>query len=233
MAEKKEYVKLWLSYVSYFEAYSAAEVGRLVLAMMKYRASGAEPEFSGSERFIWPAIKRDIDESISAQEAAAAAHRESGKTGGRSKKPNETKMTQNGFCETKMVPEEPNWNKDKGQGQGQGQGQGNGQGEETGTSPPTPSPGGGAEKKYLGFDRFWAAYPKKSAKADAFEAWKRVDPDEAKVERILEAVKMQKLWPQYSGENRRFFPTPAKWLDGGCWDDEPTEGEEDPYAKFT
>ena len=28
MGEKKEYVKLWLSYRSYFEAYSAAEVGR-------------------------------------------------------------------------------------------------------------------------------------------------------------------------------------------------------------
>lgn len=32
MGDKKEYVKLWLSYRSYFEAYSAAEVGRLVLA---------------------------------------------------------------------------------------------------------------------------------------------------------------------------------------------------------
>ena len=100
-------------------------------------------------------------------------------------------------------------------------------------TPPTPSPKGGAEKNYWGFDQFWDVYPKKSAKADAFEAWKRVDPDEALVGRILEAVRMQKLWPQYSGENRRFFPTPAKWLDGGCWDDEPTEGEEDPYAKFT
>ena len=56
MGDKKEYVKLWLSYRSYFEAYSAAEVGRLVLAAMDYRESGAEPEFSGSERFIWPAI---------------------------------------------------------------------------------------------------------------------------------------------------------------------------------
>ena len=83
MGEKKEYVKLWLSYRSYFEAYSAAEVGRLVLAAMDYRESGAEPEFSGSERFIWPAIRRDIDESVAAQKAISASRSEAGKQGGR------------------------------------------------------------------------------------------------------------------------------------------------------
>ena len=83
MGDKKEYVKLWLSYRSYFEAYSAAEVGRLVLAAMDYRESGAEPEFSGSERFIWPAIRRDIDESVAAQKAVSASRSEAGKQGGR------------------------------------------------------------------------------------------------------------------------------------------------------
>lgn len=83
MGEKKEYVKLWLSYRSYFETYSAAEVGRLVLAAMDYRESGAAPEFSGSERFIWPAIRRDIDESVAAQKAISASRSEAGKQGGR------------------------------------------------------------------------------------------------------------------------------------------------------
>lgn len=83
MGDKKEYVKLWLSYRSYFEAYSAAEVGRLVLAAMDYRESGAEPEFSGSERFIWPAIRRDIDESVAVQKAVSASRSEAGKQGGR------------------------------------------------------------------------------------------------------------------------------------------------------
>lgn len=99
--------------------------------------------------------------------------------------------------------------------------------------PPTPSATEGAAKNYWGFDQFWDVYPKKSAKKDAFDAWKRVDPDEVLVKRILEAVKQQKLWPQYSGENARYFPSPSKWLNGGCWDDEPSTGEEDPYAKFT
>lgn len=60
----KTYIKLWDSYSSYFEPLSAVEVGRLVLAMMEYKSSGATPEFNGSEKFIWPAIKRDLDEDI-------------------------------------------------------------------------------------------------------------------------------------------------------------------------
>lgn len=115
MAEKKEYVKLWVSYESYFEAFSDVEVGRLVRAMMKYRVSREEPKFNGNERFIWPAIRRDIDESLEAQEAISAARSEAGKQGGRPKA-----KKANAFDESK---------KSHGQGQGQGQGQGHGQGQ--------------------------------------------------------------------------------------------------------
>ena len=76
VAEKKEYVKLWVSYESYFEAFSDVEVGRLVRAMMRYRVSREEPKFNGNERFIWPAIRRDIDESLQAQEVTSAASSE-------------------------------------------------------------------------------------------------------------------------------------------------------------
>lgn len=139
MADSKEYVKLWVSYESYFEAYSAAEVGRLVLAMMKYRVSGVEPEFSGSERFIWPAIRRDIDESLAAQEAIAAVSRENGKKGGRPpKSANPSGYQENpenlaGFEETQ-----------KRHGQGQGQGKGQGQGNNI-PSPPLPPTGKAAD----------------------------------------------------------------------------------------
>lgn len=85
MADKKEYVKLWASYESYFEAFSDVEVGRLVRAMIHYHVSREEPKFNGNERFIWPAIRRDIDESLQAQEAVSVARSEAGKQGGRPK----------------------------------------------------------------------------------------------------------------------------------------------------
>ena len=116
MAEKKEYVKLWVSYESYFEAFSDVEVGRLVRAMMKYRVSREEPKFNGNERFIWPAIKRDIDESLQAQESVSAARSDAGKQGGRPKA-----KKANAFEESKKSYGLRT--KDKGQGQGQGQGQ--------------------------------------------------------------------------------------------------------------
>lgn len=137
MAEKKEFVKLWLSYESYFEAFSDVEVGRLVRAMIKYRASREEPKFNGNERFIWPAIRRDIDESLEAQEAAAAASRENGKKGGRPPKASKTngfyenQENQTGFSETQ---------KSHGQGQGHGQGHGHGQGQGTRDSAPARDP---------------------------------------------------------------------------------------------
>lgn len=82
----KEYVKLWLSYEAYFEPLSAAEVGRLTLAMMKYKSQGVEPVFAGNERFVWPAIKRDIDEANQSAAEYSAKQSENGKNGGRPKK---------------------------------------------------------------------------------------------------------------------------------------------------
>lgn len=80
-----EYVKLWISYEAYFEPLGAAEVGRLALAMMKYKSQGVEPVFSGNERFVWPAIRRDIDEQTEAQKALSICRSEAGKRGGRPK----------------------------------------------------------------------------------------------------------------------------------------------------
>ena len=119
MADSREYVKLWLSYDDYFREYDDASVGALVRAMIAYRRDRTEPNFSGPERFIWPAMKRDMDESIKAQEEISARCSENGKKGGRPK--TEGKATP--FSEK---PEKPPLflKSQKSQGQGQGQGQG-------------------------------------------------------------------------------------------------------------
>jgi hypothetical protein len=125
MGEKKGYVKLWLSYETYFAAYTPEQVGNLTLAMLAYKNAGTEPEFYGTERFIWPAIRRDIDESRAAQEAAAEQHRACGRLGGR-KRTDPSPENQIGSGETNLPP----WTKDKdidmdyGHGQGEGQGEG-------------------------------------------------------------------------------------------------------------
>ena len=89
MPEEKErsYVKLWTSYSAYFKMLSAAEVGRLTMAMIDYKSSGEEPELSGNERFVWPAIQRDIDEAQRSAEAYKKKQAENGAKGGRPRKP--------------------------------------------------------------------------------------------------------------------------------------------------
>ena len=100
----KEYIKLWDSYESYFESYSAAEVGRLVLAMMKYKSQGVEPEFSGSEKFIWPAIRRDIDQDREYTEKKQTSGKKGGKQNEASQS-NESKSKQTKANESKSKQE--------------------------------------------------------------------------------------------------------------------------------
>ena len=119
MAESKEYVKLWLSYDDYFREYDKEAIGTLVLAMIAYRRDRTEPQFPGPERFIWPAIKRDIDESIKAQEDFSARCSENGKKGGRPRIEQKTDALQEKLKNPTLFPESQ-----KRQGQGQGQGQG-------------------------------------------------------------------------------------------------------------
>lgn len=120
---KNEYVKLWISYKSYFEPFGDAEVGRLTRAMIEYRSTGAEPEFNGNERYVWPAIKRDIDESLKAMEDIALRNKNNGAKGGRPKKNQENPKNPVGFSETQNNP--PVFSEtQKTQGKGQGKGQG-------------------------------------------------------------------------------------------------------------
>ena len=117
MPSENKYVKLWISYEDYFKPLGDAEVGRLARAMIIYKSSGAEPKFIGNERFVWPAIKRDIDEANMAQVEKSQKMSDNGKKGGRPRKGGaftENQKKQKVFEESKTS---------QGQGQGQGQGQ--------------------------------------------------------------------------------------------------------------
>lgn len=71
------------------------------------------------------------------------------------------------------------------------------------------------------FDRFWDAYPKRRAKADARKAWAKLRPAPDLVEAILEALAWQSLQPDWLKDDRQFVPYPATWLRGERWEDEP------------
>lgn len=70
------------------------------------------------------------------------------------------------------------------------------------------------------FIRFWQAYPKKRNKADAIKVWKRLKPDDAMTERMIQAVATLEQTNDWRKEGGQYIPYPAKWLNAGGWDDE-------------
>lgn len=100
----KAYIKLWLDYRCYFETLSDAEVGRLVRAMLDYEIDGAAPEFSGSERILWPVMRRNLDIDHEFLEKQS----KNGSKGGRPKKPKETQQNPEKPKETQRNPTKPN-----------------------------------------------------------------------------------------------------------------------------
>ena len=80
-----------------------------------------------------------------------------------------------------------------------------------------------------GFGAFWAAYPKKRARADAARAWKALSPDHGLQARLLSALESQKAGAEWQREGGRFVPYPGAWLRGRRWEDEPA-GQPPPEA---
>lgn len=70
------------------------------------------------------------------------------------------------------------------------------------------------------FGKFWLAYPKKVAKADAKKAFDKTKADDALLARMLNALEQWKRHPDWIKEGGQYVPNPATWLNGGRWDDE-------------
>lgn len=70
------------------------------------------------------------------------------------------------------------------------------------------------------FRRFWEAYPRKVAKADAEKAFAKLVADEAMLAILLAAIAKQSAWPEWREEAGKFIPHPATWLNGKRWTDE-------------
>lgn len=75
--------------------------------------------------------------------------------------------------------------------------------------------------KEEGFDRFWAEYPKKRSKGDAFKAWCIVSDKRPSIENILRALVVLKASPDWMKDAGQFIPYPGTWLRAWGWEDVP------------
>ena len=71
-----------------------------------------------------------------------------------------------------------------------------------------------------GFDRFWAAYPRKQGKKPASKVFARIRPDDFLLQTLLDAIAAWVTTEQWSKEGGKFVPLPETWLSKELWNDE-------------
>ena len=200
-------INLYYSYLDSFEMLGDAEVGRLIKGAITYARDGAEPEFRGNERFVWPVLRGQISRDQEAYEAKCAKQRDNIAKrwakdttvyDGISGIPSDTKHTKN---------KDKDKDKDK-----------------DNNTPQPPK----EDTVVDAFEAFWKAYPKKVGKEAARKAFAKV---KAPVKTLIKAVEGQKQLPQWQKDDGQFIPHPATWLNQGRWMDEaPIDPAHDPNS---
>ena len=74
--------------------------------------------------------------------------------------------------------------------------------------------------------RFWAKYPKRQARQDAWKAWQQLDPDADLIEEILTALEWQVEQVDWIKDDGQYCPLPATYLRGERWTDERRSGKD-------
>jgi len=80
----------------------------------------------------------------------------------------------------------------------------------------------------VGFDEFWALYPRKEGKKIALTTWEKIAPDNGLLEEILTALRWQVQREDWRKDGGRYIPHPRTWLSQERWtDEEPVIQDED------
>ena len=103
------YLKVFTDFAEVIEPLSDAERGRLFMSMLQYASTGEAGTLSGTERFVWPIAKQNIDRTRVEAERNAAC----GSKGGRPKKPTETDLNRKKPTETDLNRKKADKDKDK------------------------------------------------------------------------------------------------------------------------
>lgn len=72
------------------------------------------------------------------------------------------------------------------------------------------------------FDRWWAAYPRKVAKQQAWRMWERISPDALSFAKMMGTLALQVSAPEWQRDGGKFIPHPATYLHQGRYEDDVT-----------
>ena len=197
-----DYLKIWVSFLEVIDPLNDGERGRLFTAMLEYAKTGTTPEFKGNERFIWPMAKQTIDRARAESDRLTVNGSKGGRPRKNQQKPNETNKNQEEPTETQKDKEKKNKEKES---------------KETDL---TVGKEKAADAAGAPFVDFWAAYPRKQARENAWKAWAKLRPDGDLFRTIMLALERQKRTADWIKEGGRYVPLAASWLNGKRWEDE-------------
>ena len=223
---KKDGMYLYNDWLAPFEKLEKAEVGELIIAMMKYSINGEEPpKYEGllamAADFIFPQIDRSKEYARLGSRGGIATSK---KVYGTSKKEEE-------IIQEKVQKGSEPFDKNDGE---------NDQnieciiteeyaGGEEKEAPIPEKNGNGAftdgdlYEKQLSenrFNKFWRNYPRKVERQRAYTIFLKLRPDDALVKKMLDAIEKQKKTARWKKDSGQFIPYPANWLEGRRWEDE-------------
>lgn len=198
----RSYLKVYFDFDERTDELNDSEKARLLLAMLRYAQTGEKPVLTGNERFLFSTFKGEIDRDIAVYNVKVT----NGNLGGRPAKETENNLKEPKETETKPKETETAKKKTK---------------EEDKDIKETVLTDSKEKAASLdrAFDKFWAVYPRHTAKQDAKKAFMKVSPDDSLLNIMLTAIQRQKQTDQWS--DPRYIPHPATWLNGRRWEDEP------------
>ena len=79
-----------------------------------------------------------------------------------------------------------------------------------------------ASKEGQSFALFWADFPNKADRGDAWEAWRALNPDAQTVGQIKAGLDAWKKSGQWIDDGGRYIPSAAKWLTKRRWECPPS-----------
>lgn len=80
------YICIYLDYIHTLENLSDAARGKLLMAMLKYAASGEAPALTGPAKILWPMLQDQIDRDGERYRERCEKNRRNGRKGGRPRK---------------------------------------------------------------------------------------------------------------------------------------------------
>ena len=182
---------------------SDAEAGRLAKAIWSYTMSNEEQNLSGAEKGLFAMIQMQLDQDAQRDADISEKRASAGAAGGKQTQANASKEKAEEANQAIASNKNKNQNKKENKNQ-------NKEHEETRAR---------EEKTPPGFDRFWEAYPRKTAKQEAIKAFEKLKPDAMLIETMVKAIERQKQSAQWQEDGGRYIPHPATWINQRRWED--------------